>query len=277
MPTAASLMAESPKLDPWDVASSAYATKTEHVTRPGAEALISWLDDLSPLSHANAFALDNGPGTGVVTASLRSRFPHLPIVAADLSPGMLEHIEKKQLPQVQCKVVDANDLHPIATDTFTHSLSTFMIQFSSDPRIALQEMYRVTTPNGTLGLCMWGEIAAAAPWVETARLFDPDYVYPHTWTPDWGDQHTLPRYVADAGFKDVKLRTVRARWDFPSPEEVFQFYFESKNPEFIRGYQPWWDRGMEGTMRPIFEKIVRERYGGGKEFDAEAFLIVATK
>lgn len=270
-------MAESANTDPWAAASSVYAARAEHVTRPGAEALISWLNDLSPLSHANAFALDNGAGTGVMTASLRSRFPNLPIVATDLSPCMLEYIEKKQLPQVQCKVMDATDLHSIATNTFTHSLSTFMIQFSSHPRTVLQEMYRVTKPNGTLGLCLWGEIGFDAPWVETARHFDPDYVYPHTWTPDWADENTLRRYVADAGFKDVKLQTIRPRWDFRSPEEFFQYYFGSKNPELMRGYQPWWDRGMEGTMRPMFEKIVRERYGGGKDFDVEQFLIVATK
>ncbi|KAL8722282.1 MAG: hypothetical protein Q9181_007518, partial [Wetmoreana brouardii] len=275
--TAAGLMAESPKIDHWGAASSVYAARAEYVTRPSAETLISWVNDLSPLSHSNALALDNGTGSGVVTISLRSRFPHLPIIAADLSPGMLETIEKKQLPKVQCKVLDATDLHSIANDTFTHSLSTFMVQFASKPRTALQEMYRVTKPNGTLGLCMWGEICFDAPWEETARHFEPDYVYPHAWTPDWADEDRLPRYVEDVGFKDVKLQTIRPRWDFQSPEEYFEYYFESKNPEFMRGYQPWWDKGMEGTMRPMFEKIVRERYGSAKDFDMKVFLIVATK
>ncbi|KAL8685844.1 MAG: hypothetical protein Q9224_005647 [Gallowayella concinna] len=271
-------MAESPKADDhWGVTSSVYASRTEYVTRPAAEALISWVNSLSPLSHSNAIALDNGAGSGVITTTLRSRFPHLPIIATDLSPGMLEKLEQKQLPRVQCKVLDATNLHHFDRDTFTHTLSTFMLQFAPEPQTALQEMYRVTKPNGTLGLCMWGEICFDPPWEETARYFEPDYVFPHTWTSDWADGDKLQRYVEDAGFKDVKLQTIRPRWDFQSPEQFFEYSFESKNPEVMRGYQPWWDKGMESTMRPMFEKIVRERYGGAKDFDMEVFMIVATK
>lgn len=117
----------------------------------------------------------------ITIQTLRTRFPNIPIVAADLSPGMLEKIEKKLLPQVKCQVLDAIDLSPIVDRTFTHSLSTFMIQFTPDPFGALKEMYRVTKSGGTLGLCMWGELCFDAPWEETVRQFEPDYTYPHTW------------------------------------------------------------------------------------------------
>ena len=46
----------------------------------------------------------------------------------------------------------------------------------------------------------------------------------------------------------------------------------------MRGYQPWWDKGMEGVMRPMYETIVKEKYNGGKNFDImEVFLFVARK
>ncbi|KAL8817148.1 MAG: hypothetical protein Q9223_003963 [Gallowayella weberi] len=277
MSEAADLVTELPKIDRWSVASCAYTVRTEKLTRPSAEALISWVNSLSPLSHANVIALDNGTGSGVVTTILRSRFPHLPIIATDLSLPMLEQVKKKQLPLVECKILDAIDLHDIEGDTFTHSLSTFMLQFVAEPQTALQEMYRVTRPNGTLGLCMWGQICFDAAWEETVRHFEPDYVYPHTWTPDWADEDKLQRYVEDAGFKDVKLRTIRLPCNFQNPEEFFKSFFDSNHPEPMRGYQPWWDKGMESTIRPMFENIIRERYGGAKDFDMEVFLIVATK
>ena len=263
--------------DDWGTASAAYAARTEYVTRPSAEELISWVHEVSPFSTPGATAFDNGAGSGVVTTALRTRFPDTPILAADLSPGMLETIEKKRLPQVRCQVLDAVDLSPLVDGTFTHALSTFMIQFTPDPLRALREMYRVCKSGATLGLCMWGELCFDAPWEETVRNFEPGYTYPHAWTPDWSDEGRLRAYIQEVGFKDVQSKTIRPRWDFESPEEYFKFYLESKNPEFMRGYQPWWNKGMETTMRPMFERIVREKYGGAKDFDMKVFLFVARK
>lgn len=228
-------------------------------------------------SAPDATAIDNGSGSGVVTTALRARFPNIPILAADLSPGMLATIEKKGLPQVKCQVLNAIDLRPIADSTFTHTLSTFMLQFAAEPLRTLKEMYRVTKPGGTLGLCIWGELCFDAPWEETVRQFEPGYTYPHTWTPDWSDEGRLRTHIQEVGFKDVRSKTFRPRWDFESPEEFFNYFLGSKNPEFIRGYQPWWDKGMESIMRPMFERIVRENYDGAKDFDMEALLFVARK
>lgn len=263
--------------DNWGTASAAYAAIAEHITRPSAEELISWVHEESPLSGPDATALDNGAGSGVVTTALRTRFPNIPILAADLSPGMLKTIENKRLPNVKCQVLDAIDLSSIADGTFTHTLSAFMLQFVTDPLHALKEMYRVTKPGGTLGLCMWGELCFDAPWEETVRHFEPDYTYPHTWTPDWSDKGRLRSYIQEVGFNDVQLKTIRPRWDFESPEEYLSFFLESKNPEFMRAYQPWWDKGMEGVMRPMLERIVREKFDEVKDFDMEVFMFVARK
>lgn len=261
----------------WDTASAAYAARAEYVTSPCAEELLSWVHEESPFSAPGATAIDNGAGSGVVTVALRTRFPTIPILAADLSPVMLETIEKKRLPQVRCQVLDAIDLSPIVDGTFTHALSNFMIQFTPDPLRALQEMCRVCKAGATIGLCMWGELCFDAPWEETVRHFEPDYTYPHTWTPDWSDEERIQAYIREAGFKDVRSKIMRPKWDFESPEEYFEFFLESKNPEFIRAYQPWWDKDMKSTMRPMLENIVRERYGGAKDFDMKALLFVARK
>ena len=270
-------MADSPLSDDWGIASAAYAARTEYVTRPSAESLISWMDEEFPLSVRDVNVLDNGAGSGVVTSALRARFVNAPILAADLSAGMLKIIEAKGLPDVHCKVLDATNLGEILDNTFTHSLSTFMIQFTPEPLSALREMYRVTKPGGALGLCMWGELCFDAPWEETARQFDPTYTYPRPWTDDWQDEKRLRQYVEAVGFKDVQMRTIRPRWDFESPEEYFKFYLESRNPYFMAGYQPWWDKGMEGIMRPMFERIVRDNYGGAKDFDMKVWLFIARK
>ena len=50
-------MPESPSSDDWGTASSAYAARVEYVTRPSAEALISWVYETLPLR-----LLRKGPG-----------------------------------------------------------------------------------------------------------------------------------------------------------------------------------------------------------------------
>lgn len=266
--------------DEWGIGSAAYAATAEYVTRPCAEQLIEWVNSESPLSTPSASAFDNGAGSGVVTTTLRARFPNLPILAADLSPGMLETLRKTNyLPKVQYQAVDAIDLgQRIADNNFTHSLSTFMLQFTPDPFRALKEMHRVTKPGGTLGLCMWAESCFHATWEETVRCFDePNYTYPYSWPPGWADEDRLREYIHEAGFKDIRMKTIRPKFDFESPEEYSEFYLESSNPDFMRGYQPYWDRGLEGTMRPVLEKIVREKYNGAQDFDMKALLFLARK
>ena len=270
-------MAES---DNWGTASAAgYDGNVALVTGPSAEHLISMVDKISPLSHPTASAFDNGAGTGVVTTALRARFPDIPILAADLSPGMLEAIEKKKLPDVQCRELDATDLRAIADDTFTHSFSTFMIQFAPDPHRALQEMYRVTKSGGTLGLGVWGEMHMDRPWEDTVRHFehDPNYRFPHTWSFDWKDPECLRSHIQNAGFKDIKMECIRPHLGLKSAEDYCRLLLDSKNPEWMRGFQPWWDRGMEGIMRPVLKNIVKEKYGGAKDFAMEVLLFIARK
>lgn len=79
---------------------------------PAAEELISWVHEEFPLLSPGVTALDDGAGSGVVITALRARLPQIPILAADLSPGMLATIETKRLPNVKCQVVDTNPSEP---------------------------------------------------------------------------------------------------------------------------------------------------------------------
>lgn len=158
-----------------------------------------------------------------MTTSLRARFLCPPIVAADLSPGMLDIMKKKRLTNIGPEIVDAIDLKPCRHDTFTHSFSTFMIQFASQPHQALHEMYRVTKPVGILGLCMWKRMCVDDPWQDTVRQFEPDYSYPQTWTPDWADGERLKTCVQDAGFGDVRIKVIQSCWGFKTSDQFVEY------------------------------------------------------
>ena len=124
---------------------------------------------------------------------------------------------------------------------------------------------------------MWGEMCFDAPWEDTVRQFEPDYTFPHSYTPDWSNEESIRAYIQEAGFKNVRSKTIRPRWNFKSAEEYLDFFLEMKNPELMRGYQPWWNKGMESVMRPMLESILKEKYNNAKDCDIEAFLFVARK
>lgn len=264
--------------DKWGITSKIYAVKATYITGRTAEQLVSLVDIQSSFSKPDVTAFDNGCGTGIVTTILRSKFPGIPILAADLSPGMLEILEKKGLRNVQTRILNAMDLHSIKENTFTHTLSNMMVQFTPDPLQSLREMFRVTKIGGTLGLCMLANLCFDAPWVEACRKFDPGYTYPHSWTPDWQDSEQITGYLQQVGFKDIRMKPMAPRWDWQAPEPLFEFFLKSKNPEFEQALNPWKKIGKYQEVEALFKQLVREKYSKTEEWDAmKVFLYTARK
>ena len=263
--------------DNWGSASAKYATTTTLVTRPASEALISWVDEVSPFNAPNVDIFDNGCGTGVVPKALSSRFPHAPILAGDLSSGMVESVEKQDIPNVRAKVLNAVNLHSLENNLFTHVLSTFMVQFTPAPFEALREMYRVTRSGGTLGLAMWGNSILYEPWIDACSQFEPGYTYPHTWSLDWEQEEELIAYIGKAGFKEIQIKILKLRWNFNGPEDLYKFFLESKNPEFERAIQPWKERGRYDAVEAEYKRIVEDKYEGARDFAMKVLLFVARK
>lgn len=263
--------------DNWGTGADVYASRVEQVTLPPVEVLISCLNSMRPFSAPHTHVLDNGCGTGVLTTALNSQFPKTSIIAADLSPGMVEVIKKKGLKNVRTMVLDATDLHPFKPDTFTHVLSTFAIQFVPDPLQAMKEMYRVTAPGGVVGLGTWGELDMNKPWIEACRSFEPDYTSPnYGFAEGWSTEEQVKAQMEKVGCREVETKTVRPKWGFTS-DEYIKYWFESKNPgiEIILG--PWRESGKINEVRPVFERMVMEKYNGGRDLVMEAILAFGKK
>ena len=263
-------------LDNWGSASTKYATLATVVTRPCSEELISWVNDISPFSALNVEVFDNGCGTGVLTTALSTTFPNISILAGDLSPGMIEMTERKKIPNVRIQVLDAVNL-PFQDNTFTHVLSTFMVQFTPAPLQALKEMYRVTKIGGTVGLAMWGRTILYDLWIEACRHFESGYEYPHTWSPDWEQDDDLKTYIHWAKFKDIQMKTLKPRWNFKGPENLYEFFLRFKNPKFERAIRPWKESGRYDEVEAVYKRLVEEKYNGAVDFDMNVLLFVARK
>lgn len=93
--------------------------------------------------------LELGVGTG---ENLPFHRPEMQITGIDLTPGMLAHAQEKAANlglEVDLRLGDAQSLE-FEDDTFDSVIATFVFCSVPDPILGMQELARVTKPNGQI-------------------------------------------------------------------------------------------------------------------------------
>lgn len=101
--------------------------------------------------------LDLGAGTGRFTAALMQRYRKAEVIALDIAPAMLAHVQQRGgwLRQPRCVCADAEAL-PFADDSFDFIFSNLMLQWSTDLEATLSGLRRVLAPGGLLMFTSFG-------------------------------------------------------------------------------------------------------------------------
>lgn len=104
--------------------------------------------------------LDVACGTGIVarTAATRTGDPRL-VVGLDRAPAMLD-VARRLLPEAEFRHGDAAAL-PFEDGSFDAVLCQAGLMFFPDPGVALAEMARVATPEGRVGIQVWGRLESS--------------------------------------------------------------------------------------------------------------------
>lgn len=258
-------------------------TSIERVTRGPCEVLVDWVNYMSPLVGSSVAAFDLGCGSGILTRCLKAKFPLVPILATDISGGMV-HLVRRIVSthgwtDVSTGVLDATCLRGIEDNSFSHVFSTFMITSTPDPHAVAQQMYRVTNGGGVVGLATWSgnKVGWCKPWEKACRAIDPSYTCPQMSEPEFGTVESVRRGLEQAGFQDIQVKLVRSKWAWECPEKCYQYFFESNNPALDKLKGPWEESGRMDEVRPLFERILREEYGNCTDVEETAILAVARK
>lgn len=98
--------------------------------------------------------LDIGCGTGALLKALSNAVPQAQLAGIDPSPEMLELAQAKLGTYAELKQALAEHL-PFNDRVFHFVISTNVFRFIRQPRSALQEMYRVLRPEGTVVITDW--------------------------------------------------------------------------------------------------------------------------
>ena len=103
--------------------------------------------------------LDLGCGPGEPACHFAARYAGVPTIASDLAPNMVALAERrvaaKGLANVECMVLDMEDLSPIADASVDLVTAQMAYMFVPDKPRALAEAMRVLAPGGLLVANVW--------------------------------------------------------------------------------------------------------------------------
>ena len=273
--------------DSWGIVVPAYA-HVERLTTPLCQSLVHRVSSLLPLSNPNTNAFDNGCGTGIMTSILKQEYPEAPILATDVSDGMLgilqTRISDQNWTNITARVIDSRHLSGIQDNSFTHTFSAFMVCLAPDPDQIVREMLRVTKPDGVLGLAVWGNARFErffTPWEQACRELLPDYTPPAVMGEEWTLDTNVRAGLEKAGFKDIDVRKEDQVWKWESTEELGRYFFDGGHPSNVKVIESFKEDGGDvEKARATYMRVIKEDFSardGSVEIQIRATLATARK
>lgn len=154
--------------------------------------------------------LDAGAGDG--NFAIECAREGAAVVAADLSPGMVERGRaRSQAEAFEIEWVEADvEALPFEDARFDCAGSAFGAFIAPRPEVAAAELFRVVRPGGTIGMTAWVPGSFITRLGEISRSYAPEPPDPDQHMPEsWGVEETArARFDGLAGSFDAEVRTV---------------------------------------------------------------------
>jgi len=204
-----------------------------------AEGFDLWLPQLAPAGEAvvEALAAALGPGegrlildlacgTGEPALSVARRLPGDRVVGVDAAPGMLRAMRRKarRARLAVDAVAGRGEALPLAAGRADGACSRFGLMLFDDPPAAARELRRVLRPGAPLALAVWKEFPTLAwAWRACRSLLPEERLPPWPKAVSLGEPARLEAVLAEAGFREVRVREGGLSYRFPS----FAAYWEA--------------------------------------------------
>lgn len=249
----------------WSRCAPGYEDGFAVLTRGAVEPLLDRLG-----VTAGKSVLDIGTGTGVAATSILERGGS--VVGIDFSEAMIAEA-RRRLPEVDFRVASAEAL-PFDDGLFDAVVANGVLHHLAEPDRALEEAQRVLNPAGRIGCTVWAEpetleafgvfFAAVEEHAGAAEL-------PHG--PLFGvtDSEALSALFVNAGFSDVTIERVPAKWRMNSVDVLLRaFGTWAQLDTFPRDLQT----AIEDSVRSAASAY---ESGDGLEIPNPMLLIAGTK
>jgi len=223
--------------------------------------------------------LDVGCGTGVVARMAKEIVGTAgTVLGVDVHPGMLavaRSVSTEAMPIEWCQSPAENV--PFDDGRFDAVLSQMSLQFFEDKSAALQEMYRVTAPEGRLILNVPGRISPlfSALADTLGKHIQPELSGFVEKVFSLHDEAELRQLVESVGYKDVSVQTAGITLKLPPPTDFLWQYVHST--PLVMGVRPASNEAtaaVEQDIRAAWEDFIA---GDGMIYEQSVVTVGARK
>jgi SAM-dependent methyltransferase len=151
------------------------------------------------------------------------------VIAADLSHGMIEEVQKRQsqhlaLARIETAVYDAMNLSAVPDNSVSHVLSGFTIFLLADPRKGMTEALRVLQPGGVFAFSSMAESSWGALMLNITEV-RPDKKIPQPGLP-WTTEEGVKGELEATGFKDIQTYPAPTYMPFEDHLEIVDYLMD---------------------------------------------------
>jgi SAM-dependent methyltransferase len=178
-------------------------------------------------------ALDVGCGPGALTSALADQLGMTSVAAADPSEPFVEACQAR-LPRVEVVAAAAGAL-PFADGTFDATLSQLVVNFMPDARAGVNEMLRVTRPDGVVASCVWdyaGGMTLLREFWRAAGEIDPEHAaaVDERVVMRWCAEGELAELWRTAGLSDVRFGALVVSAAYTGFEDLWSSFLTGVGP-----------------------------------------------
>jgi hypothetical protein len=128
--------------------------------------------------------------------------------AARMINAALVSLKASPLPDVDCKVLDSQDLASEPNNYFTQSIKNFSIFAFINPTAVIRETYRTISPGGVAFVTCWRRFAPMFIVHAAQNKIRPDLPLMPTPSPQFYEEGVLQKVVEEGGFAKDNITVV---------------------------------------------------------------------
>jgi len=242
------------------------------------------LEILPPITSSSIIH-DNACGPGVVSRIIidQAKAKHLDplpsIRATDFAEGMIKAtqavIDTQKLSTVKAEVMNAQDLSGIKDNTFTHSITNFVIFALPDPVKAAKEIYRTLKPGGVAAVTTWRHSGSLELFKRVAKAVRPNEPVSDPISKDWSESWKPTSVMEEAGFSksNIKVEPRDGVWKPNSVDEMVEIL----SHPFWRMFRQGWTEEEEAQWQPAIREQLTDEERDTASLRMDAWICVATK